>query len=140
MAQKTSTQSNLETKFLTLIIYKALPSQDVFCDHISTLERHEMFDRIPCSTSIFESSNELITIVCPSNFQIPFHSTPGQFNDRSCFLSQHLRNYNAQATKLANALDKTQIHCIIGPCAFVFDTNTKFTEERLNRMAKEILQ
>lgn len=135
MAQQSSTQSNLDIKFLTLMISQ---QGNFFIGRITTIERHEMFNKIPCFSSTIGLLTDLITVISPSDHQIPFHSTQSDFNGRLGFMAQNAQSYNVRATRLANSMDNKHTHCIVGDCAFVFDTNTNFTEDILHRLTSEI--
>lgn len=130
-------QSNLDIKFLTLVV--GIEGK-CFIGKMTTLERHEMFNGNPCSCSIIDLPNEIVTMVCFSNYQIPNYSTPRDLNNRDHFLAYHSQEFNILASKFANLMDHKNINCVVGNCAFVFDTNTQVTEQHLGQAIIECFQ
>ena len=125
-------QRILNEEFLTLIVKI---DGTYLIGMFSQLERDkhikENYNEVSWSAITFE--NETISLFYKDDYRISAISATNK--DKSNQLTFWIDNnnlYNSTASLIANELDNTNVNCIIGNCAFVFDHNTNFTKEKLD--------
>jgi len=88
--------------------------------------------------NVLTNSNEDISLISKANYKIPKKETLQQEKqEQFLFLQTNKNLFNRKASYIANHLDKKNINCIIGDCAFVFNNETFLTEKKLRELVEK---
>lgn len=122
----------LNEKYLTMIIKQ---NGECTIGFLSMLERNMGQTTGWYAISV---SGEIVSVVISGDdYRIPKNPTQQEVLKQQHYLAQYGNQVNKKATEIANLWDRDCNNYIVGNCAFVFDTQTSFTESKLYELMKK---